>query len=99
MSYLVGNPEDRFSHNEAHIKVGLEKVLATWRVSMIVLPCETTTPTRTTTTTRERDLIVQPVSMYHSFKCYLDKFLQKVLVLSCTFNKLIFIRGLKHDAV
>ena len=24
MSDLVGNPEDRFSHNEAHIKVGLE---------------------------------------------------------------------------
>ena len=22
MSDLVGNPEDRFSHNEAHIKVG-----------------------------------------------------------------------------
>ena len=26
---LVGNPEDRFSHNEAHIKVGFEEVLIT----------------------------------------------------------------------
>ena len=29
MSDLVGNPEDRFSHNEAHIKVGCEGVTFT----------------------------------------------------------------------
>ena len=29
MSDLVGNPEDRFSQNEAHIKVGCKGVLFT----------------------------------------------------------------------
>ena len=31
---VVGNPEDRFSHNEAHIKVGFERCLN----CMAVLP-------------------------------------------------------------
>ena len=35
MSDLVGNPEDRFSHNEAHIKVGWYK--SQGRVIMMVI--------------------------------------------------------------
>ena len=29
MSDLVGNPEDRFSHNEAHMKVGFKRIKIT----------------------------------------------------------------------
>ena len=35
MSDLVGNPEDRFSHNEVHIKVGVEGSKLRGRVSMM----------------------------------------------------------------
>ena len=35
MSDLVGNPEDRFSHNEAHMKVGFEGSILHERISMM----------------------------------------------------------------
>ena len=46
---LVGNPEDRFSHNEAHIKVGFQVEGGVNYTEMLACLCFTGQQTRTLT--------------------------------------------------